>query len=258
MTFSPRVVKLGERSEQLTRVDLTLHTSARRGAEVVDESDAEMRRELARSVTAQRVDGGAMIAAEVRFVSATQAEGGGRPVAEPVSGKRYFCERTGEDLRVTTPEGDLPPMDEYAFVAANMEALGQASPLTAFLAGKTIDLGERVQLPPEVADKLLGIGEQLGAAQRFDLTLRKLVTIDGRSCAVFDAEIEAASHDRGQMRLLVAGTLTLEVEGCRALSAVLDGPIGMAETKLAPGGALQVEAKGKLRVAMRGRYRDPQ
>ncbi|QDU91393.1 hypothetical protein Pla175_48150 [Pirellulimonas nuda] len=255
-TFVSRAPQIGEQSEQHTRVELALSTRARRGAEVVEESDARVRRELTRVVTARRVEDGLMTAADVRFGAVSQSDGPGPAVAEPIENKRYHCQRVDDGLRVTTPDGQLPRMEEYTIVAANMEALGQPNPLAEYLAGKTVAVGQRVELPPEIAERMLGIGKQLGAAQRFDLTLRRIETIAGRACAVCDAEIEAASHERGQMRLLVAGPLTLEIEGCRAVSADLTGPIGIAEPRLAPGGTLQVESTGKLSVALRSRYHD--
>ena len=64
--------------------------------------------------------------------------------------------------------------------------------------------------------QIFNLGDKFGEVTRFTLTLRKVQTEDGATCAVFQADVEAASNAATQMRLEVEGPLVVDVATCRA------------------------------------------
>ena len=137
-----------------------------------------------------------------------------------------------------------------------MESLGRPNPLADFLAGQSVAVGQRITLPNEVAEKLMGLGGELGKVTRFELTLQQIAAIHGRTCAVFQSSIEAESIDSSQMRLSVDGPLAIEVNTCRAVEAKFAGPIGMSETRGSLSATYQMTGTGKMDVTIASKYSD--
>jgi hypothetical protein len=175
-----------------------------------------------------------------------------------VQGKVYRVRRDGETLLINDEQGAIPPLDEYEIVALNMESLGRPNPLADFLAGKSVAVGQRIALPNEVAEKLMGLGGELGKVTRFELTLQQVTSVHGLQCAVFQSSIEAESIDSSQMRLAVDGPLAIEIDTCRAVEANFAGPIGMSETRGSLSATYQMTGTGKMGVSIASKYSDVQ
>lgn len=256
LTFGRRTPHVGDQVHQTVNVELALTSRERRGAEVLEEKSSNVTRRRERIVATSTVSDGRRASAYVRYLKSERRENGEGAQPDPIAGKTYYCERRGEELRVYTPEGETPPMEEFKLVAENMDTLGKPSPLAEFLAGKTLAVGEQLSLPPEVARRLLGLDEQFGEVTRFDLTLQRVLTSDGRPCGEFRAEIEAQRNDSSQMRIMVDGPMTIEARSCRAVSTKLGGPIGMSHSRPDPGGWLQVDSTGRMTLSVASRFKD--
>jgi len=235
---------------------MLLESTARQGATVLESTKSELDRQQTRRVTATEVVGGKVLAAEVRFLDASAIRDG---VAEPqpIAGKGYLCRRESDDrLAITTPDGQMPPMDEYELVTRAMETLGTTSPLAKFLAGRTVRVGERLELPAELAQQALGFDSRMGEVDRFVLTLTNVETINSQRVGAFDAEIEAHGATSQQMRLIVAGAFRIDEATCRTVSADLTGPIAMSGLRGGQAGGYTLDGKGKMRLALSAQYRD--
>jgi len=263
--FSRRAPRVGDQLEQNLSVTLQLDTMVRQNSQVLEQSKTVLRRQQRRVVTTTHVTQGTAVAVLVRYAEAAKeiatgsAEGKlgeAKLAAQPVQGKAYRVRRDGETLRITDEQGAVPPLDEYEIVALNMESLGRPNPLADFLVGKTFTIGQRIALPNEVAEKLMGLGGEMGKVTRFDLTLQDVATINDATCAVFQASIEAASIDSSQMRLAVEGPLAIEVDTCRAVEADFAGPIGMSETRGSLSATYQMTGTGKMAVHIASKYSD--
>jgi hypothetical protein len=176
-----------------------------------------------------------------------------------VQGKTYICRRTsGEngELVVTDESGNRPPTDEYEIVAQQMQMVGRQNPLAQFLSGRTIAVGEKIELPNSVASQIFNLGDKFGKVSRFTLTLQKVQVEGGVTCAVFQANVEAVANAATQMRLEVEGPLAVDVATCRAQKISLVGPIGMSETRGSYSTAYQVIGTGKLQMSIASTYRD--
>jgi hypothetical protein len=272
--FDRRAACVGDEVEQTVSMEMRLATSMRRGSELAERNHTAIRSENRRITTTSEVDAGRTVAVRVRYAAATKtlasveaddaaavANGLKRasPTAQPVAGKTYFCSRDpGNDgkLVITDADGGIPPLQEYEIVAQHMEMVGRANPLAQFLAGRTIAVGETVQLPKQVADEIFNLGERFGEVTQFDLTLTGTELHDDMECAVFLARVEAASSDSSQMRLQVEGPLVLQLDTCRAVRVDLSGPIGMSETRGSYSTAYQMIGTGQLKMRIASTYRD--
>ena len=183
--------------------------------------------------------------------------GAAKPTPQPVEGKTYRVRRDGETLLINDEAGEIPPLVEYEIVSLNMESLGRPNPLADYLAGQTITVGQKITLPNAVAEKLLGLGDEMGSVSRFELTLQQVSNRShGVACAEFLASIEAGSNDSSQMRLSVEGPLVIEVDTCRAVEANFTGPIGMSETRGSLSTTYQMIGTGNMTVRIASDYAD--
>jgi hypothetical protein len=178
---------------------------------------------------------------------------------QPVAGKTYLCQRLpGKDggLNITDEAGHIPPTDEYEIVAQQMEMVGRPNPLAEFLAGKSIAMGQTIELPRGVAGKIFNLGEQFGEVTKFELKLNDVSSTDGHARAKFVARVEAASNNASQMRMQMEGPLVVEVDTCRAVNLSLSGPIAMSETRGSYSTSYQVIGTGTLKTHIASVFRD--
>jgi hypothetical protein len=265
--FARRAPQVGDQHEQSLTFDLELHQIMRQGQKVIEQAEMTTRRVQRRQVTTTEVGAGTSTAAVVRYPEATiQIITAATPdelktltaptSSQPVQGKAYRCRRQDGSLDITDEQGKMPPLDEYKTVAQNMASLGRVNPLAEYLASRTLSVGEKVTLPGELGDRLLGLGEELGHVTRFDLTLTGVRVVDGAACAVFTASIDAASTGASQMRMQVDGPLVVQASGCRAVEAHLSGPFGLSETRGSLTEQYQMSGTGRIAVGIRTVYRD--
>jgi hypothetical protein len=188
--------------------------------------------------------------------SITSADGARESAQQPVVGKTYVVERTGDELQISTPQGEIPPQEEFEIVWHNMESFGKPNPLADFLAGRTVAVGQVLEVPADAAAELLAFGEDVVQVERFSLTLKQIEDHEGRQTAVFQAFVSSRSHGQSQMGMQVEGSLAVDAATCRVRTLELSGPIGLTETRTSGADTYLVSGRGKIHVAMRGEYRE--
>jgi len=272
VTFDSQATQIGDQTEQKMDLEMRLRLTMRRDQELIGKNQTTVRTSQRRVVTAVAVDAGRTMAVKVFYPEATKqlvgadaptstAEGDAAqaisavaqypPVAQPVQGKTYLCRREpGDDgkLIVTDEAGHQPPKEEYDIVAPQMEMVGRPNPLAQFLAGRTVAVGERLEVPKQLAKQIFNLGDKFGEVTDFTLTLQKVQREGGSDHAVFLADVDAMSNDASQMRLEVEGPLVVQVDSCRAARINLVGPIGMSETRGSYSTAYQVIGTGRLQM----------
>ena len=138
-----------------------------------------------------------------------------------------------------------------------MDTLGRPNPLADFLGGHTVHVGDKLSLPHEVAERLLGLGDDLGQVSRFELVLTDVKTVERHAeCGVFSASIDAASTNASQMRMQVDGSLVIQAGTCRAIEADFRGPLGMSETRGSLTEKYQLTGTGHISAKIATIYRD--
>jgi hypothetical protein len=267
VSFSRQTTHVGDEIEQNVGLDLRMTMTMRQANELVGKSQTTVRTNQKRVLTTTEVDHGRIVAVRLQYPLATRQESivegteSNEPTLspQPVQGKTYICKRdSGEngELVVTDEAGNRPPTDEYEIVAQQMQMVGRPNPLAQYLDGRTITVGEKVELPAAVASQVFNLGDKFGKVSRFTLTLKKVQTEDGVKCAVFQANVEAFANAATQMRLEVEGPLVVDIATCRAQKINLAGPIGMSETRGSYSTAYQVIGTGKLQMGVASIYRD--
>ena len=267
VSFARQATRVGDEIEQNLGLELRMTMTMRQANDLVGKSQTTVRTNQKRVLTTTEVDHGRIAAVRLQYPVATRQESivegteTNEPTLspQPVQGKTYICKRnSGEngELVVTDESGNRPPTDEYEIVAQQMQMVGRPNPLAQFLDGRTIAIGEKVELPPAVASQVFNLGDKFGKVSRFTLTLHKVQTEGGVKCAVFQANVEAFANAATQMRLEVDGPLVVDVATCRAQEISLAGPIGMSETRGSYSTAYQVIGTGKLQMGVASIYRD--
>lgn len=269
--FARQPAKVGDEVEQNIGLELRLAMTMRQGNQITGKMQTQMLTNQRRVVTTTEVDGGRLTAVKVQYPVATMQKSDAdvssgdntapEPVlaSQPVQGKTYVCRRnngeTGE-LVITDVAGNRPPSEELEIVSQHMQMVGRANPLAQFLAGRTIAVGDKVELPKEVASQIFNLGDQFGRVTRFTLTLQKVVSENSATRAQFLASVEAVSNNSTQMRLEVEGPMLVDIATCRAQKISLLGPIGMSQSRGTYSTAYQMIGTGRLQMSIASTYRD--
>lgn len=252
VTFVKQAAERGDRVDQALQVELQLESTVRKGGQEVEKSSSAMGRHQVRTVIAEQVIDGRTMAARVRFAACTRKIDN-KTSEPPVVGKTYVCRRLEDDtLSVTREDGSIASPDEFSIVSESMESLGRPNPLADYLAGKTVTVGETLEVPGEVGAALLGSKAAMGKVSKFTLLLRELAP--DASVATFAVEIESVGTNKTQMRLMVAGELDIEPASCRTRRMAIAGPLGMATTTGSYSTAQTTYVRGKLKLDMRADY----
>jgi hypothetical protein len=258
VTFVRAAPAKGDVASQTVATRLSMDVSVMQGQQVVHEDSTRVDRAQERTVRLTHVEPGVRMAGEVTYRRAEETiAGDGNPgelAQQPVVGKTYRVERLHGELSIFDERGEVPPQAEFQIVWHNMESFGKHNPLSEFLAGQTVAIGQTLELPTVAAMALLAFGEDVVAVEQFSLTLAEVREVDGRKRAVFDAFVSSRSHGRNQMGMQVEGKLVVDAATCRVVSLDLAGPVGLTETQSNGIDTFLVSGRGKIEVAMRGAF----
>ncbi len=252
ITFGRRPALVGDVLAQQIESTLEMVTTERQEAKVLGERESQVAHRQNRTVKALEISAGRIVAAEVSYQQAVREAGDSSPEHHAVEGKTYLVRRTGEQLEVRAADGKLPPIAEFQRVSADLGWLGQSHPLAELFAGRKLSVGDRLEVPPKVAQQLVAFDRDLGEVEKFVLVLRE---IEG-PLAKFETIVDVASHDNMQLRMAGMGRLVIDSRSCRAVEAEIAGPIGLSETRGGVGLKYQVTGTGKLAMKIRTEYRD--
>jgi hypothetical protein len=259
--FRQQPAEVGDRLVQRLGVHLGLATKITQSGQTAHESTNEMRRQQQRTIEVLEVAEGRAVKARASFeVSRRQSPEHENPeelAVQPIEGKSYLMTRTGDRLTVTDEEGAIPPLEEFKLVAESLENVGKANPLAELLTARPIGVGERLLVPREVVQPLLGFEDPLGTVHRFEL---RLVRVDPSGpdrpapTAVFETNIEVRPDDKSPLSISLAGHLAIETETCRMVAVDLAGPVEISSIERTEGGIFQFSAGGDLKMAIRSEY----
>jgi hypothetical protein len=180
--FEQQETHVGDRAVQRLGLHLALTTKIVQSGQVAHESSADLRRQQQRTIDVLAVAEGRAVNAKATFDLSRRQSPDQPALAElkplPIEGKSYLMSRDGDKLTVTDLEGRIPPLDEYKLVAESLESVGQPNPLAVVLAGRELRVGQRVFVPRDMAQALLGFGSpELARIHRFELTLNRLAPL---------------------------------------------------------------------------------
>ncbi len=256
--FQYRPPQVGDRGSQNVHLEMNMIVTLEQGGQVVQSSDRGVRKDQQRTLKVAAIEQGRVSEAEITFDVARESSArNGQvdpPRNQPVHGKAYVVSRRdGQPLRITDLRGNEPPPEEKEIVARAAAAIGRANPLAELLDGRTIAVGQRVEVPRRIANELLGFREAIGDVQRFVLTLQNARTREGAPCATFSAHIVARPLDDPGEPLVIQGQMLIEQTTCRVAELAVTCPVQFRENRGPEGGHFTVYGRGALQVTMRSR-----
>jgi hypothetical protein len=248
--FTYRPLAVGDTAHETSRFTIDLKTVRSQDGQVIDVNDQVAVREERSLVVRLTPTSGQ--SAKVRLTyeqsqQTTQPRAGSVQSSErPVAGKTYLAARQGRDLLIADEQGQAPPDDEREIVSRTLENLGKPNPLGVFFNGRSMTVGERVQLPAEYAQKLLAAWDPALAKEPLEVILMGTERVDGELCALLHTPPGGA----GGRRSPVDGKFLIELATCRPAVVELRGPVNTSERLGSPGEEFDVRRKGKLQVAV--------
>jgi hypothetical protein len=259
--FEQCETRIGDRAVQRFGLHLAITTKIVQSGQVAHESSADLRRQQQRTIDVLDVAEGRAVKAKATFEvsrrqSPDQPQTSGL-AALPIEGKSYIMAREGDKLSITNVDGGIPPLDEYTLVAESLESVGQPNPLALVLAGRELRVGQRVFVPREMAQSLLGFGSpELARVHRFELTLNRLAPLaeDAEPVAIFAVVIEVRPEDADDYAVHLSGEMAVEPATCRLASVDLAGPVHVSTIERTALGIYQYTMSGQLRVAIRSQF----
>jgi hypothetical protein len=234
-------------------MELHVHTVVKQAQKIAHEGDTNMRSRQEREIEVLEMAEGRAIRGKVKYLLSRSLSPENRDpndeVAQPVEGKSYIVTRNGERLLVTELDGAIPPRAEYDIVVNTMESFGQPNLLAAFLVPQELRVGQRVQVPADVAKKMMGF-DSFGEVQKFELHLQEVKDIGGKACAIFMADIIAQGNAENPLNVQASGKVIIELATCRTLEAMLKGPLSLVSVDQ----QTEYSATGDLLLAIRSQY----
>jgi hypothetical protein len=251
--FSSPTAKVGERVVQRVGMELHVHTVVKQSQKIAHEGDTNMRSRQEREIEVLEMADGKAVRGKVKYLLSRHLSPENRKpddeVAQPVEGKSYIITRKEERLLVTELDGAIPPRAEYDIVVNTMESFGQPNLLAAYLVPQELHVGQRLQVPTDVAKKMMGF-DSFGEVQKFELHLQEVKDIGGKSCAIFMADIVAQGNAQNPLNVQASGQVIIELATCRTLEATLKGPLSLISVDK----QTEYSATGDLLLAIRSQY----
>jgi hypothetical protein len=259
--FRQRPTVVGDRVKQRLGVHLALTTKITQSGQVAHESDSEMRRQQQRVLEVLEVVDGRAVRAKASFpLSRRQSPENANPdelSVQPIEGKTYLMQREGDKLHVTDLDGHIPPLEEYKLAAESLENVGKPNPLAMLLVDRHVMVGQRILVPRDMVQQLLGFDDPVGSVRRFELTLLRVEPADEQypaERALFQSGIEIVPNDSSPLTISLKGEMVIETETCRLASVELAGPVSLSTIERTAGGIFQYSAGGELQLAIRSQY----
>lgn len=257
--FTFRAPAVGGATEQDVAFSLQLKATTVQGGATVDEIESKLTRRQTRTMTVLATEAGRVTKARVAFRVAEQEASGERrggqsapaaKVAQAVAGKTYVVSRAKpqDELAIVDEQGRQPSDEERKIVANSMDSVGRDNVLGKFLDGRTVRVGQSVEMPRDAANKMLGFDAAVGEVSKFVMTLSRVARRNGKLCAEFDTRIELQSADAAGQSTRFRGRMVVETATCRSLAADFAGPVSFVENHGTAAAGFQVLSVGALQV----------
>jgi hypothetical protein len=259
--FRQQPTQVGDRVVQQVNVQLALATKITQSGQTAHESTNQMHRQQQRTIEVQEVAEGRATRIRATFpLSRRQSPENPNPdelTVQPIEGKTYLVHRDGDQLNITDAAGLVPPLEEYKLVAESLENIGKPNPLAVLLVDRHVTIGQRILVPRDMAQQLLGFKDPMGTVRRFELTLAHLQSADDdylSERAVFQTRIEIVPDDASPLTISLKGEMVVETNTCRLVSVQLTGPVQLSSIERTAGGIFQYSAGGELHLAIQSQY----
>lgn len=250
--FQRQAPEPGDASAQRISFQLRLKMAIRQAGQVVDAKAQHYQKRQHRLVRVVDTQGTEATEAQLVYRQSESVVAGEQEpeqrIEHPVHGKAYRIRRLDGQLQVTDPQGQVPPAEQLAQVQHDMQQFGLPNPLSAFFAGKRVEVGQTVEVPTELAAQLLGPEDQLGKVTRFQMRLDAVTGSSEQPTAQFSTVMAIQPVDEQGMHVQVQGKVGLDVHSSRLTTIELTGPVELEETFGPENAPFAVVTSGTIQV----------
>jgi hypothetical protein len=191
---------------------------------------------------------------KVHYHILTETEGK-ETVHLPAEGKTYIITTKGDSIEITLESGDKPSPEEMEYLLEEYGDPDDGDPMGEFLNGRTVEIGETLSVPADVARDLFD--DEALELKSMALTFKGERELHGRRCGVFDVvlQVRTVEPDSGlAFEIDATGEHVLTLE-CWPISLELDGTVTANGTLETGGGLMTLEGGGPMKISMLGEYR---
>jgi len=259
VAFTRAVPPVGATRLETGAIGMNLRIAVSINGKAVQNTDEAKREAVEKRETVVAAGADAVTGLKVAYVKADEQEKGEdgqfQTIPKIVQGRTYLVRKEGKALVVTDGEGQAAPAEEADFLRQDYDDLGAAPKLGAFLHGRKIALGERLDLSGDAGREALHMKESDFKVQAFALTLKAVRQAGDRKCAVFDAELKLSLKD-GAMELTMdpKGEMVVTVDQCWPVTTTLAGPIKVTGQQTEGGDVTTMEGGGAVQVSFSCQY----
>jgi hypothetical protein len=254
-TFTHRPAGNGQDIWQHVTFFANTMTTYEQGGQKISQRHVYITREQVRRVTILDASPGPANRVQVTYEKAqvTRSQRGrdAKIEPQPVSGKSYVVMRPEQEIAVFDLHGEPVPETEAVIVRENMQFVGKPNPLAQFLHGRTLQLGEEVHVPRELAQEMLGWKSNYGQVDRVTLTLRR-VTPDG--IAILDTVMVGLPVPQLSNNTELKGQLHVAVDTCRTTATNLKADLAIHKTRGPEGHTFTVSHEGQANIHTQARF----
>lgn len=220
-------------------------------------SQKSVERQQTRWTAVMAMEHDVVTAVAVRFDRANETQINGNkpapPADEPVAGKTYQVTRRGDKLVVTDMAGKKPPQAELDYLTKTMDAVGRPNALGRYLHGRELTVGKPIDVPAEVVSEIFGFRDAIGEVASLSLTLTQVHRTSSGVFAILDTKMSAHSPEEPKLQMRIAGQMQVEVDTCRLVGFMWEGPVSLSESRGAGRQAMKLQGDGTLAVEMRAK-----
>jgi len=183
------------------------------------------------------------------------------PGPSPLANKSFVIEKGEKGVKVTDDDGAVVGEDLAALVRekelSHDESLEHGfDRIAALVSDRDRKIGEKIEIPGDVALEIAGGGEDLKDA-RMRLRLAEVRDVDGAKCAVFATELKlsgTAGADEYKTSIALEGEILIRIDGARFVGAELAGRITVDGAVSTDETTVTVAGEGPLKIVESAAY----
>lgn len=246
----PKVNDTAESNETFTsKVEMTISA----GVKTIETETVENVRRRRYTTTVVAMRGDVVTAERIHFLSSTQentvGERQGPPSIDPVTGKTYLARFVNGKVEISTGDGAAVPDAEAKLVHQQVEDLGKANPMGAFLAAHRFAKGVEMKVPSKLVRRLFHMDptDEVGPGG-MTVVLSEVRSGKNGPLAVLATALTLSGSVAPKSRLTahIKGSFVVEVDTGHVISANFSGPVEMTGQVDQGGAVYEMKATGTM------------
>ncbi len=255
VTFHKQPGAVGQRMVQTACVHTRTVQTYEQSNQIISSEDRDIRNTQSRHITTVSTEPPIV---DVAYARADVRIGKNRFFAKkeelPVDGKTYRVSRVGETLKITDVSGSTPPPVELRIVEKTMSWVGRPNELAEFLNGRTVTKGDRLTLPPPIADRMFGGAVGMQSIQQATLALEQIKRIHGHRCGHFRVMLTGTPSGDTSKQVTVEGVIAVQIDTCRTVVADVASDLDIVEVRGPKGATFTVRNTGKVELLIKAEF----